>query len=497
MNSPDLLEVIDSLGHPRVMVVGDLIYDIYTWGDAERISQEAPVILLRADRRETRLGGAANVCQMLRGLEAEVLGAGVVGSDEAGSAVRAMLEECGVDCAALLTDASRPTTTKERFMGRTEGRHPHQILRVDHEVREPLDAALEAQLVHAIQQRLGGVDIVLVSDYGKGVCSPSLLRAVIDAAKRRGVPVVVDPVKSQDFTVYRGATAITPNRAETEHATGRKIKSPADAFAAAHELCQQADLDMAIITLDRDGMALVRAKGDGECNGGGEVFPTRPRAVYDITGAGDIVLATIGVCLAAGTAPETAVRLANVAGGLEVEQVGVAVIARDEIRAHLQAEIHPAAEKVVTLDNLARRTEACRQRGQRIVFTNGCFDLLHVGHITYLHQAAALGDVLVIGLNSDASVRSLKGPKRPVIVEQDRAAMLSALACVDFVTVFDEATPAAVIERIRPDVLVKGGDYRPEEIVGREFVESYGGQVVIMPLVAGVSTTEIIKSVAA
>ncbi|HUS38635.1 MAG TPA: D-glycero-beta-D-manno-heptose 1-phosphate adenylyltransferase, partial [Pirellulales bacterium] len=256
-------------------------------------------------------------------------------------------------------------------------------------------------------------------------------------------------------------------------------------------LCEQADFEMAFVTLDRDGIALFVPGGEQN------IFATRPRAVYDITGAGDMVLATIGVCLAANITPAGAAQLANVTGGLEVEQIGAAVIRRDEIRHHLTLEQQPAAAKVIDQTTLNNALDACRARGQRIVFTNGCFDLLHVGHITYLQQAATTGDLLVIGLNSDQSVRRLKGPKRPVIGQEDRAAILAALACVDYVVVFDEETPENLIRTVRPDILVKGGDYRPEDIVGRDFVESYGGQVVVTPIVEGVSTTKILKIAAA
>ncbi|MFP6695282.1 MAG: D-glycero-beta-D-manno-heptose 1-phosphate adenylyltransferase [Pirellulales bacterium] len=491
MNAPELLDVLDKLGQPNVLVVGDLILDLYTWGDAERISQEAPVILLRADRREKRLGGAANVCQMLRGLEANVMCAGIVGRDEAGQWVIDRLVKEGVECQALLTDAGRPTTTKERFIGRAEGRHPHQILRVDNEVRRAMADDLESQLIELVCNKLSTADVVLVSDYGKGVCSPSLLRAVIDTARQHGVPVVVDPIKAKNFSVYRGATAITPNRSEAEVATDSKIKSSTDASAAAERIIEQADLQAGFITLDRDGMALARR---GEPT---EIFSTRPRAVYDITGAGDIVLATIGICTAARVDPRLAAQLANVAGGLEVEQIGVAVIQRSEIRSHLLSEIQPSTGKILPCRELVDRLQAQRRGGQKIVFTNGCFDLLHVGHITYLQQAATLGDVLVIGLNSDSSVRELKGPTRPVIGQQDRAAMLSALMCVGFVVLFEEQTPLRLIEQILPDILVKGGDYTADQVIGRECVESQGGQIVILPLVDGVSTTKIIKSVAA
>jgi D-beta-D-heptose 7-phosphate kinase/D-beta-D-heptose 1-phosphate adenosyltransferase len=491
MQDSDLLKTLDALDRPRVLVLGDFILDLYTWGDAERISQEAPVIVLRADRSEYRLGGAGNVCQLLRGLEARVTCAGVVGSDDDGNHVREMLEDCGVDCQFLMS-SSRPTTTKQRYIGRAANRHPHQILRVDQEQREPIGADSEDQLIDQLESRLDRFEVVLVSDYGKGVCTPRLLRRVIHAARAAGIPVVVDPVLRNNYELYSGATAITPNRREAEHATGVTIDQPEKALQAAAVLCRQADLEMAFVTLDRDGMAVLHPQQAQQ-----EIYATRPRAVYDITGAGDMVLATIGICLAAKCSPAQAAQLANVTGGLEVEHVGVAVIRREEIRNYLLAEQQPAAAKVLEHQPLTDALNACRARGQRIVFTNGCFDLLHVGHITYLQQAATMGDVLVIGLNSDPSVRALKGPKRPVISQQDRAAILAALACVDFVAIFDEQTPQALIQRVRPDVLVKGGDYRPEEIVGRQFVESYGGQVVVTPIVAGVSTTKILKTAAA
>ncbi|MGB6042322.1 MAG: D-glycero-beta-D-manno-heptose 1-phosphate adenylyltransferase [Pirellulales bacterium] len=491
ISGSDLLKTLDSIQHPSVLVVGDFILDLYTWGDAERISQEAPVIILRSDHSEYRLGGAGNVCQLVGGLEANVTCAGVVGAGEDGKRVRSMLEERGVSCQSLLVAVERPTTTKQRYIGRAANRHPHQILRVDHEHRGAITAETEDQLLQAILPQLDQFDVILISDYGKGVCTPRLLREVISAAGTAGVPIVVDPINREDYTVYRGATAVTPNRREAEIATGTSIDRPEEALRAAAVLCEQADFEMAFVTLDRDGIALFVPGGEQN------IFATRPRAVYDITGAGDMVLATIGVCLAANITPAGAAQLANVTGGLEVEQIGAAVIRRDEIRHHLTLEQQPAAAKVIDQTTLNNALDACRARGQRIVFTNGCFDLLHVGHITYLQQAATTGDLLVIGLNSDQSVRRLKGPKRPVIGQEDRAAILAALACVDYVVVFDEETPENLIRTVRPDILVKGGDYRPEDIVGRDFVESYGGQVVVTPIVEGVSTTKILKIAAA
>lgn len=488
MTSTDLIAALERIGRPRVLVLGDLILDRYTWGDAERISQEAPVIVLRAEQRESRLGGAGNVCQMLRGLEATVTCAGALGKDADGQSLLGLLDEWQVDRQHVLVDASRRTTSKERFIGRAQGRHPHQILRVDSEDREPLAHELEQRLIGRLEALVREHDVVLISDYDKGVCTPQLLRATIDACRKAEVPVVVDPIRSADYSRYRGATTMTPNRTEAGLATGTRIATIDDAFRAGEQLCRQLELEMAIVTLDRDGMALVYAGGRGAA------FPTRPRAVYDITGAGDMVLAMIGVALASGLSAEDAVRLGNVAGGLEVEKIGVAVIPRSEIRTRLLADLPAASEKVVGLDQLALLLEAHRSAGQKIVLTNGCFDLLHVGHIHCLQEAAGLGDVLIVGLNDDASVRRLKGPGRPVLAERQRAAILAALKCVDYVVVFGDDTPLELLERIKPDVLVKGGTYAPGEVVGHEFVASYGGRVHVTSLVEGISTSGLIAS---
>jgi D-beta-D-heptose 7-phosphate kinase/D-beta-D-heptose 1-phosphate adenosyltransferase len=494
MSHPDLLAALDALGHPRILVLGDLILDRYTWGNAERVSQEAPVILLRADYREARLGGAANVCQMLRGLEAEVCCAGVIGADPDGATVRHLLSDAGVDHSLVLRDDKRPTTVKERFIGRAANRHPHQILRVDREVRDALPEELEAKLATQLIERLGEFGVLLVSDYGKGVCSPQLLGEVIGAARAKRIPVLVDPSRGADYSRYRGATAVTPNRFEAEQGTGVRVETPQNAFAAGQRLCEQLGLEAAIVTLDCDGMALTSADGRATH------FPTRPRKVYDITGAGDMVLATIGLCMASGISLDNAVRLANVAGGLEVEQVGVVPISREEMRLDiLRSGKEGSASKIVTLEDAARLAKAARAQGQKIVFTNGCFDLLHQGHVAYLEEAARQGDLLILGLNSDASVRALKGPTRPVRRQADRAAVLAALATVDHIVVFDDPTPIRLIEAVRPDVLVKGGDYQGKlhEVTGRELVESYGGRLHLALFVEGVSTTQILRSIAA
>jgi D-beta-D-heptose 7-phosphate kinase/D-beta-D-heptose 1-phosphate adenosyltransferase len=391
------------------------------------------------------------------------------------------------------------------------------MLRVDREVRDPIAPQLETRLAEQLLPAIANFDVVLISDYDKGVCTPRLLRELIIAARAAGVPLLVDPIRGNDYSRYRGATSMTPNRLEAELASGVKIVTADDAFRAGRQLARELGLDLSIVTLDRDGMALVYPDGRGE------LFPTRPRAVYDITGAGDMALAMIGVALAAGVAAPQALQLANVAAGLEVEKVGVAVIPRTEIRERLldeqegerrkekadksrsnpqstsqdsKSSLSSPHAKIVTLDELVPLAESYRAAGRRLVFTNGCFDLLHVGHVSYLAEARAQGDLLVVGLNSDASVRRLKGPTRPINRQHDRAAMLASLAAVDFVVVFHEDTPHELLRQLHPDVLVKGGTYTPEQVVGHEIVEAYGGQVAVCGLVEGVSTTNIVASLA-
>ncbi len=486
----DLLHVIDRLGRPRILVLGDLILDRYTRGDAERISPEAPVIVLCAGERDERLGGAANVANMLRELEAEVICGGVVGADEAGMALRHMLEARAIDTTLVVVDESRPTTVKERFIGLASTRHPSQILRVDRESTEQLSASLEKQVIDRLAQQVEACDAVLISDYAKGFCTPGLLKATIAEARRHNVPVLVDPVRLGGYERYRGATLLKPNRREAEQAAGEKILSPHDALRVGRRLCEELDFAMAVITLDRDGMALAPRDGEG-C-----VFPTYARAVYDITGAGDMVLAMLGVCMADQVAPAHAVRLANVAAGLEVERQGVAVISREEIRRELVLAATSGERKIISQCEAAAFAEQYRRQGRKVVFTNGCFDLLHVGHVTCLTEAAAMGDVLIVAVNSDASVRRLKGQGRPVIGENERAAMLAALGCVDHVVIFTEDTPCRLLEEIRPDVLVKGGATDPADITGRDIVMRYGGEVRSTSVVDGFSTSRILDSLA-
>lgn len=480
-----LLNTLDQIGSPRILVLGDLILDRYTIGNAERISPEAPVLVLDADQQQSCLGGAASVASLLRGLGAEVALAGCLGDDAEAEVVKQLLEGQGIE-GLILHDSDHPTTSKERFLGKSSGRYPQQILRVDRERAEGLSSALEERLARIVCAQLSDFQNLLISDYAKGVCTPRLLEKVFAAAKEIGIPVLVDPARLVDYSRYRGATVLIPNRVEAALATGRKSLTTEEAIPAGRFLRQVCQAEAVLVKLDRDGMVLVADTT--------QHIRTTPREVHDVTGAGDMVLAMLGLC--AGFSFWESAQLANIAAGLEVQRLGVAQIRRAEIRAELarSCKSGQAESKLVALDEMARLAESYRQNGKRVVLANGCFDLLHVGHASYLQEAAQLGDVLVVAVNSDHSVRALKGPARPVIPQQDRAAMLAALEAVDHVLIFDEDTPHELLRRIRPDVLVKGGTYSTEEVVGREVVEAYGGHVRVTGRLEGVSTTHIVNS---
>ncbi|RMH00882.1 MAG: bifunctional D-glycero-beta-D-manno-heptose-7-phosphate kinase/D-glycero-beta-D-manno-heptose 1-phosphate adenylyltransferase HldE [Planctomycetota bacterium] len=473
MGERELIRVLQELAEPRVAVVGDFMLDHYLWGDAGRVSPEAPVPVVHARREEHRLGGAGNVVANLAGLGARVGCFGAVGRDEPGRRLAAGLEECGADTAGLVTCRDRPTTQKIRVMARSQ-----QMLRVDREEPEPLsDAEAEALLAALTAAEW---DAVVLSDYGKGVLSDRILAAVLAEARRRGVPSLVDP-KRRDFAAYAGATAITPNRAEAEAALGRLLPDLDALAAGGEELRRQAGVEVLLITLSAEGMFLVRADREPLH------LPTAARQVYDVTGAGDTVIAALAAALAAGRDWETSVRLANAAAGLAVARVGTAAVGRQELLHHLSAA--SPDRKVVHGEALAPALAELRREANRIVFTNGCFDILHAGHVRYLAAARALGDALVVGLNDDDSVRRLKGQDRPFNPLADRAEVLAALESVDLVVPFAEDTPAELIERVRPDVLAKGADWAEKGVVGAEFVRAHGGEVRLIDLLPGRSTT--------
>jgi D-beta-D-heptose 7-phosphate kinase/D-beta-D-heptose 1-phosphate adenosyltransferase len=464
----------------RVWVVGDLMVDEYLRGRVERISPEAPVPVVAVSGRERRPGGAANVAHQLARLGAEVRLSGVIGDDDAGRALLAQCREAGIDVGPVAVIPGRCTTQKLRVLG-----HGQQMVRLDWEEAKPppdLAATLLARLA-----ALPTPDVVILSDYAKGVLSTDLMAPLIARLRAGGAKVLVDP-KNADFGVYRGASVVTPNHRELEAAARRKI-DPRDRPAiaeVARKLARDADLDAIVVTLGEHGMLVVPRDG-------GEVpIPATRRPVFDVTGAGDTAIAVLAVGLAAGATLPDAATIANAAAGRTVSEIGAVAVEREEIVAALwPSGVQPVLDRAA----LAERAESWRRSGQRVVFTNGCYDLLHAGHLALLHRAAVLGDVLVVAINSDASVRRLKGPERPLVPETERAAMLAALDCVDAVTVFDEDTPLEAIRCVRPDVLVKGADYKVDEVVGRELVESYGGHVELLPLVPDRSTSSLVERI--
>ncbi len=460
---------------PRIVLVGDMILDRYQYGVTERISPEAPILVLAASNEELRLGGSGNVAANLASLGAELQCVAVVGDDEGAAQIRDLLSRSGLSAEGLVVDPSRPTIRKTRLVSQSQ-----QLLRIDEERVGPLSAAVEAAVLDRLEQALVGADIVVVSDYGKGTLTDRVLERVCRAPDR--LRVVVDP-KGRDYARYRGASILTPNRIEAETATGILLDGPEGIRRAAEHLCSMADLDAAVITLGAEGMYCRLADGSREIT-----IPARARSVYDVTGAGDTAISVLAFALADGADLEAALTLANAAAGVTVQRFGVAAITADEIERAL-GDALGSSHKLLTLDELRLRVEAERRAGRSVVFTNGCFDVLHVGHLQYLEFSAHEGDVLVIGVNDDASVKRLKGEARPVNGAEDRAALLAGLECVSYVTIFPEDTPAALIEAITPDVLVKGADWADKGVVGREWVEQHGGRVVLADLKQGYSTT--------
>lgn len=487
--------LLDALAHWRefrALVVGDFMLDELVFGDAERLAPDAPVPVLSVKRTERRPGGAANVCLDLIAMRANVDAFGLIGRDGEGDAVRESLRREGVGVGGLVEATDRPTTLKQSVIGLAQHRHPQKMFRVDREASGPIASNDAGAMLERFRRALPGADVVLIEDYNKGVCSDAVCRAVIDAARSAGVPVLVDPAAIADYARYAHATCVTPNRVEAERAGG----GPADAESVAEawgpvgrRLIDSHGFESVVLTLDREGALL--ALRDGEP----EHVPTVARQVYDVTGAGDMVLAALAAGRANGMSWVDATRLANVAAGLEVEVFGVQPIPLERIHRSALGLYGQVRGKSRTLEEAIVEVAALRGEGRRVVFTNGCFDLLHAGHIGLLRFARAQGDALVVGLNSDASVRRLKGPERPVQNEHDRADILSELESVSTVVVFEEDTPMRLIEALRPDVLVKGGDYGEDEVVGGEFVKASGGAVVLAPLTQGRSTTGVVARI--
>lgn len=466
--------------HLHVLVIGDVMLDKYVWGDVERISPEAPVPIVRETRQTQRPGGAANVAMNLAGLGAKVTLTGITGQDTDQQRLEQLLEESGIT-SRLVKSANIPTISKLRILSGNQ-----QILRLDTEESQLPSCVRYEELLQSLKEEIPKSHVVVLSDYAKGVLTERVCREVIAMARNLNIPVIVDP-KAKNFLQYRGATTICPNLTELSWATDASHKDVEGMFAIAKSKLAEWEIDYLTITMSEKGIAILSE--DSEYHS-----PAVVRQVYDVSGAGDTVVATLALSIASGLHAHTAVQLANRAAGIVVGKVGTVPIYKQELISALSPEIAlHAPEKVLKLDRLVNRIGSWRASGEKIVFTNGCYDLLHIGHITLLNQARMEGDRLIVGINSDNSVRRLKGPSRPIVGEKERASILAALSVVDAVVIFDEPTPLELVNAIRPDVLVKGGDYREETIVGAKEVKSWGGRTKIVPIVEGFSTTNLIQ----
>ncbi len=471
-----------------VLVVGDIMLDRYVWGRVQRISPEAPVPVVQIQQSTETLGGAGNVVNNLAALGCSAVVVGVCGEDPNAGTLKQLLARKGIK-ERLVTDPSRPTITKTRIMAEKQ-----QVMRLDVEQTLPVAEGIAAKILSAACEAMQACRAVVISDYGKGIFSEAAFtQSIIQAARRRGVPVLVDP-KGLNWERYQGATGITPNAAEFEAVAGALGEAGQEVLTeAARRVRDRFQLEWLLVTRGAKGMCLV-ADGDRV-----DVIPARAREVFDVSGAGDTVIAALAAGLGAGLPVAEAAVIANLAAGIVVGKLGTQPILASELEDALRFADHRvfpySAAKMSSLEAALARISEWKTLGHRIVFTNGCFDLLHPGHISLLHQAKALGDRLVIGLNTDASIRRLKGMQRPILPASDRGAILCALECVDLVVCFDEDTPLELIAAIRPDILVKGSDYTLDRVVGRELVESYGGCVKLVDLLQGYSTTRITQKV--
>jgi D-beta-D-heptose 7-phosphate kinase/D-beta-D-heptose 1-phosphate adenosyltransferase len=485
---PELHSVLNLLeggfSHLRILVVGDIMLDRYIHGEVERISPEAPVPVIRHATRYERAGGAANVAMNLAGLGCQAVLAGFWGDDSEQAELKSILERAGVDTVGVVS-SSLPTISKTRIVGRQQ-----QLLRLDIESRDTPSEDEMNRLIERVTGLVDKVHAVILSDYAKGALTRAVCDAAIRAAKAKKIPVLADP-KSPDFGKYSGATTVCPNLGELALATGISSHQTEALLDAGQRQVAEHSLGFLTVTMSEKGISVLWPMRRFHS-------PARAREVFDVSGAGDTVIATLAAALAGGLQIETAVDLANLAAGIVVGKVGTVPIAQHELIAELTPSTGlTAGEKILDLERISRRVAEWRASGETIVFTNGCFDLLHVGHITLLEDCRRFGTKLVLGLNADSSVCRLKGPTRPIVGERERARVMAALAAVDAVVLFEEDTPLELIRALRPNVLVKGGDYIIETVVGHEDVLAYGGRVEIVPTVEGFSTTNIVKKLTA
>ncbi len=475
----------NKLKSASVLCVGDLMLDRFSYGEVSRISPEGPVPVLRIDRQQSMLGGAGNAVRNLTALGAEVRIVSAVGDDSAGDTVLSLLSQCPIRDVSVEREAARLTTIKTRFIAQGQ-----QLMRVDSETNRPLEETTISKLIERFSSYLDRCSVVLLSDYAKGVLAGEYAQRFIQLARAAGKPVVVDP-KGRDYRRYFGATLVKPNLKELAGEFGFDPDSDEAIVAAAHELLEVCGAEYVLVTRGSAGMSLVSAHGSVLH------LPAQAREVFDVSGAGDTVAATLAAGIGAGIRVEDAARLANIAAGLVVGKIGTATVDPAEIvQAIHQNELLSVHTKVVSLEMAREQVRHWRSTGLRIGFTNGCFDLLHPGHLSLLQQARARCDRLVVGLNSDASIAVLKGPGRPIQDELARSLVLASLQLVDLVVIFNESTPESLIRELRPELLVKGAEYQPAEVVGSALLEGWGGALFLAKIVEGHSTTRIVEAMA-
>ncbi len=465
-----------------VLVIGDVMLDRYLVGSVNRISPEAPVPVVLLNQSEDRAGGAANVAANLSGLGLKTQIIGCVGNDITGKILNQMIAESGIDTSNIMTSTQRPTVSKTRVMSGNQ-----QIVRIDEESSATFTADETNQLLMNVTHALNAQPaMVILSDYAKGMLSEATCQTIIKQCKQLNIPVIADP-KGRDYSKYKGASALTPNKKETAEACGVAAHETDALLKAAAQLKDELQLDFLAVTRGEEGISFI---DDNQI----QHIPATAKKVFDVSGAGDTVIATLAAGLVHGLTPHDALQLANIAAGIVVGKVGTVPVTQGELlRALISEDGQSQADKICDENQLLELVSHWKENKQTIVFTNGCFDLLHAGHVTYLEAAKKTGDKLILGLNTDRSVSALKGPTRPVVHEGDRARVLAALASVDAVILFDEDTPLQLIDAIRPDVIVKGDDYTEEQVVGGKEVKSWGGRVKLIPLVQGRSTSNIIK----
>jgi D-beta-D-heptose 7-phosphate kinase / D-beta-D-heptose 1-phosphate adenosyltransferase len=468
---------------PKILIVGDLILDEYIWGGVHRISPEAPVPILETRSENLALGGAANVANNLVGLGCEVHLCGAIGQDEKGDKLLQTIHDRSIQTEGIFRFVHRPTTSKMRIIA-----HNQQILRVDKEDNRPITEETEKKLIQYINQIIPGMDGIICSDYHKGILTEKVIKAIMHRAQKYQKSVIVDP-KSSDFSLYKGATVITPNLREVDRSVPIKINDKEDLGRSAEYLLNLTKAQAILITQGKDGMSLFQNKEEPVS------IPTVAKEVFDVTGAGDTVISVFSMAVFVGFDYKEAAWLSNMAASVVVGKVGTAVVTLEEINEFLQEEMLRTSHTVLKLEELKKIISMAKSTDKKIVFTNGCFDIIHGGHIEFLQKAKTMGDILVVGLNTDQSVKKLKGKNRPIKNEIERANILSALKYIDYITLFSETTPEKLIQEIKPDILVKGNDYKLDEVVGREIVEGYGAKVELIPIVQGYSTTQTLEEI--